>query len=76
MRDFLRTMLAFLIVAGTLVAIATGIDFIATWTSGFGLPIKTTFFLFGMAAGLYAKDVGGYIGNFAEAVWQRILKLT
>ena len=76
MREFLRTLLAFLIVAGTLVGIATGVDFIATWISGFGLPSKTTFFLFGLAAGVYAKDIGGLISNFAEAVWQRVLKIT
>lgn len=76
MREFLGTMLAFLIVAGTLVAIATGIDFAATWASKFGLPVKTTFFLFGVATGIYVKDIGGWICDFAEAVWQRILKLT
>jgi len=76
MREFLRTLLAFLVVAGTLVAIATGIDFIATWVSSFGLPLKTTFFLFGLAAGIYVKDIGRLISNFAEAVWQRVLRLT
>ena len=74
-REFLRTLLAFLVVASVLVAVATGIDFFATWVSGFGLPVKTTFFLFGLAAGAYAKDIGNLIGRFAELVWEKILKL-
>ena len=68
-REFFRTVLAFLIVASALVAVATTIDFFATWVSSLGLPVKTTFFLFGLAAGAYAKDIGSLIGRFAELVW-------
>ena len=74
-REFLRTLLAFLIIAATLITVALGIDWLAIWVSGLGLPIKTTFFLFGLSAGIYAKDIGGLISKFAETVWEKILKL-
>jgi hypothetical protein len=74
-REFLRTLIAFLIIAGTLVGVAFGIDIFASWVSHLGLPEKTVFFLFGAAAGMYAKDIGRLLATFTEAVWQKLLKI-
>jgi len=74
-REFLRTLTAFLIVAGTLVAIAFGIDLFASWVSHLGLPEKTVFFLLGAAAGMYAKEIGRVLATFTETVWQKLLKM-
>ena len=74
-KEFLRTLLAFLIVSGTLVGIAFGVNLLATWVSGFGLPEKTTFFLFGLTAGVYIKEISLLIAGFADSVWQRIFNL-
>lgn len=75
MRDFLRTLLAFLIVVSTLVVAYFGVDLLGTLITGFGIPSSVVFFLMGMAAGGYAQKIGRLFVDFIEAVWERLYKV-
>lgn len=75
LREFIRTLLAFLVVAAVLLLIAFVINLAAMTVSSFGLPDTTTFFIFGMSVGIYIKNIGTLITKFAEKVWQKTLRI-
>jgi len=75
MRDFLRTLLAFLIVVSVLIMACLGANLLGTLITGFGIPSSVVFFLMGMAAGGYAQKIGRLFVDFIEAVWERLYKV-
>ena len=75
MRDFLRTILAFLIVMSILITIGFGVYLLGIFITGLGVPSVMVFFLMGMAAGGYAQIIGRLFADFIEAVWERLYKV-
>lgn len=75
MRDFLRTLLAFLIVVSALVVAYFGVDLLGTLITGLGMPPSAVFFLMGVVAGGYAQKIGRLFADFIEAVWERLYKV-
>jgi phage-related protein len=75
MRDFLRTLLAFLIIVSILTMISFGINLLGVFIAELGIPSTVVFFLMGMAAGGYAQRIGRLFADFIEAVWERLYKV-